>query len=141
MTTELERIGDYAKGIARINLMIGEEPLLMPLVHIREMATQTQRMLQQALEAFTQRDADMARAIPDQDDVVDDLYNRVYADLMSFLLADPLNGEQVNFLLWAAHNLERAADRVTNLCERVIYTVTGDFVEMDPENSGLESIR
>ena len=61
--------------------------------------------------------------------------------LMSFVLADPLNGEQVNFLLWAAHNLERAADRVTNLCERVIYTVTGNFVEMDPEDSGLESIR
>ncbi len=136
---ELERIGDYAKGIAKINLMIGAGPLIKPLVDVPRMAEKACDMLHRALEAFVQRDTDAARAIPTEDDEVDHLYNQVYRELMTYILADPGVIEQANYLLWVAHNLERAADRVTNICERVIFTVTGEMVELDVENSGVES--
>jgi phosphate transport system protein len=134
--SELERIGDYAKGIAKINLMIGEEPLLKPLMDIPRMAEKARDMLHQALEAFVQRDVDLARAIPDEDDEVDALYNQVYRELLTFIINDPTTIDQATYLLWAAHNLERAADRVINICERVVFTVTGEMIEMDVEDSG-----
>ncbi len=140
ITSELERIGDYAKGIAKINLMIGEEPLVKPLVDLPRMAGKARDMLHRALEAFVQRDVGLARAIPVADDEVDALYDQVYRELLTYIMADPSVIEQANYLLWAAHNLERAADRVTNICERVVFTVTGEMVELDVENSGLESI-
>jgi len=140
IASELERIGDYAKGIARINLMIGEEPFIKPLIDIPAMAAKARDMLHQALEAFMERDVELARSIPAQDDLVDDLYNQVYRELVTYILADPRCIEQANFLLWAAHNLERAADRVTNICERVIFTATGKFVEMDVEDAGTEGL-
>jgi len=140
IATELERIGDYAKGIARINLMIGEGPLIKPLIDIPRMAEKARAMLRRALDAFIRQDAALARAIPAEDDEVDALFNQVYRELMTFIMADPRNIDQANHLLWAAHNLERAADRVTNICERVIFTVTGKLAEMDVEGSGLESV-
>lgn len=138
--TELERMGDYAKGIARINLMIGADPLIKPLIDIPRMAEQVRSMLHQSVEAFVERDVEKARAIPPQDDVVDELYNQVYRELMTFVISDPKNIDQANHLLWAAHNLERTADRVINICERVVFAVTGTMAEMDAENSGLESL-
>jgi phosphate transport system protein len=137
---ELERIGDYAKGIAKINLRIGEGPLLKPLVDIPLMAEKACDLLHRALEAFVNRDVDLARALPEEDDYVDNLYNQVYRELMTYVIADPAAIEQANYLLWAAHNLERASDRVTNICERVIFTVTGELVEMDVEDAGIEEI-
>jgi phosphate transport system protein len=137
---ELERIGDYAKGIAKINLRIGEGPIVKPLVDIPTMAKKARDILHRALEAFVNRDVDLARALPEEDDEVDYLYNQVYRELMTYILADPTAIAQSNFLLWAAHNLERAADRVTNICERVIFTVTGELVEMDVEDVGLEGM-
>jgi phosphate transport system protein len=137
ITHELERIGDYAKGIAKINLMIGEEPLVKPLVDVPRMAEKACGMLHRALEAFMQRDTEMARAIPREDDEVDDLYDQVYRELITYILADPRIIQQANFLLWAAHNLERAADRVTNICERVIFTVTGEMEELDTEDNSI----
>jgi phosphate transport system protein len=133
--SELERIGDYAKGIAKINLMIGEEPLIKPLLDVPLMAEKVRDMLHQALEAFVQRDVDLARAIPDEDDEVDALYNQVYRELLSFIINDPSTIDQATSLLWVAHNLERAADRVINICERVVFTVTGEMMEMDVEDS------
>jgi phosphate transport system protein len=140
ITTELERIGDYAKGIAKINLMMGEEPLLKPLIDIPRMAEKARDMLHGALEAFVQQDVDLARAIPDEDDEVDALYNQVYRELLTFIMANPRTIEQATYLLWAAHNLERAADRVINICERVVFTVTGEMMEMDADESGLVGI-
>ena len=137
---ELERIGDYAKGIAKINLMIGEEPLVKTLVDLPSMADKSRDMLHRALDAFARRDVEMARAIPAEDDEMDDLYNQVYRELITYILADPSTIERANYLLWVAHNLERAADRVTNICERVIFTVTGEMVELDVENSGVEGL-
>jgi phosphate transport system protein len=131
---ELERIGDYAKGIANINLMIGERPLLKPLIDLPRMAEQARSMLHRSLDAFVRRDIELARAIPAEDDVVDALYDQVYRELITYILADPRCIEQANYLLWVAHNLERFADRVNNICERVVFTVTGEFVELGSEN-------
>jgi phosphate transport system protein len=140
LSTELERIGDYAKGIARINLMIGEGPLLKPLIDVPRMAEKARDMLHQSLDAFIRQDVALARALPAEDEEVDALYNQVYRELMTFIMSDPRNIDQANYLLWVAHNLERAADRVTNICERVIFTVTGKMAEMDTEDKGVESI-
>ena len=140
IVTELERIGDYAKGIARINLLIGEQPLIKPLIDLPLMAEKARNMLHQALEAFIQRDVELARAIPHEDDEVDALYNQVYRELICFIMEDPQVIEQANFLLWVAHNLERTADRVINVCERVVFTVTGELAELDTEDWGMESL-
>ena len=131
ISTELERIGDYAKGIGRIILLIGPEALIKPLVDIPRMCEIATTMLQQALDAFLTQDLEAARTIPLRDDEVDALYNQVHRDLIAMILEDPSLIDRSNYLLWAAHNLERAADRVTNICERIIFTVTGEFIEFD----------
>jgi phosphate transport system protein len=130
---ELERIGDYAKGIGKITLLLGHEPLIKPLIDIPRMADKAQDMLRRALDAFVQRDVQVARALPAQDDEIDDLYNQVYRELMTFVVSDPGTIDQANYLLWAAHNLERAADRVINICERIVFTVTGELLELGAE--------
>jgi phosphate transport system protein len=127
---ELERMNDYAKGIARINLMIGEEPLLKPLIDIPRMAERARDMLHRSLDAFARGDVALARAVPAEDDEVDTLYNQVFQELMEYVIADPETVNRANYLLWAAHNLERTADRVSNICERVVFMVTGQFVEL-----------
>lgn len=131
IVSELERIADYAKGIAKITLLLGDQPLIGPPVDIPLMADKAHAMLHQSLEAFVRRDATLAREIPRQDDEVDALYNQIYRALLTQIISDPAAIEQANFLLWAAHNLERAADRVINICERVVFTVTGELVELD----------
>ncbi len=128
---ELERMGDYAKGIGKISLMIGTRPLIKPLVDIPRMADKACSMLHRALIAFVHRDVDAARAIPAEDDEVDALFDQVNRELLTHIMANPSLMEQANLLLWVAHNLERTADRVTNICERVIFTVTGELVEVE----------
>jgi phosphate transport system protein len=140
IVTELERMGDYAKGIGRICLMMGEKPPLKPLVDIPLMARKVQSMLHDALDAFVRQDVELARAIPSRDDEVDHLYNQVYRELLTYIMGDPKTIDRATYLLWVAHNLERTADRVTNICERVVFTVTGEMVEMDSEDAGLESV-
>ncbi len=140
IASELERIGDYAKGIARINLAIGEQPLMKPLVDLPVMAEKARAMFDAALESFRDRDIERARAIPRGDDEVDALYQSIYRELVSLIVRDPDTIEQANLLMWAAHNLERAADRVTNLCERVVYTVTGVLEELDSDAANIESM-
>jgi phosphate transport system protein len=138
---ELERMGDYAKGIAKINVMMGGEPLLKPLIDLPIMAEKARDMLHRALEAFVRRDVELARAIPEEDDEVDALYNQVYRELLTLMMQNPRDIDRATYLLWVAHNLERTADRVANICERVIFTVTGEMVEMDVDESGLAGIR
>src|SRR5689334_1234070 len=128
--SELERMGDYAKGIGVINIRMGEQALLKPLVDIPRMAKIGTNMLHRALTAFVNEDAEAARIIPADDDQVDDLYNQIYRELMTFVMEDPKNIERANWLLWAAHNLERFADRVTNICERTVFIVTGEIKEI-----------
>jgi len=129
--TELERIGDYAKGIARINIHLGDQPLAKPLVDIPKMAEIGLDMLHRALGAFITKDAEIARSIPQEDDVIDELYNRTYMELLAIMTADPTKINGATYLLWAAHNLERLADRVTNICERILFVVTGEMKEFD----------
>jgi phosphate transport system protein len=131
IVTELERIGDYGKGIARISLLMGSGPLLKPLVDIPRMQQKAVDMLRRALDAFIRRDVALARAIPLEDAEVDALYNQIYRELLGFMMADPKTIDRATPLLWVAHNLERAADRVTNICERVVFTVTGEMNELD----------
>ena len=140
IVSELERIGDYAKGIGRITIMIGKQPLMKPLIDIPRMAEAARAMLHQAIEAFVQRDADAALAIPAQDEIVDGLYNQVYRELITYVISEPRNIDQMNYLLWVAHNLERTADRVVNVCERVVFAVTGEIGEIDSDTDGLESL-
>jgi phosphate transport system protein len=131
---ELERMGDYAKGIATVNLRMGNEPLLKPLIDIPRMAEKGVDMLHRALTAFINEDVEAARAIPVEDDEVDGLYTQVYRELMTFVLSDPRTIDRANYLLWTAHNLERLADRVTNICERTVFIATGEIQEIKGSN-------
>lgn len=139
VSAELERMGDYAKGIATVNIRMGDEPLLKPLIDIPRMAKIASSMLHRALTAFVNEDAEAAKAIPEEDDEVDGLYNQVYRELMTFVISDPRTIERANYLLWAAHNLERMADRVTNICERTVFIVTGEMTEIDVSDDEMKA--
>jgi phosphate transport system protein len=127
---ELERMGDYAKGIAQICIRMGDEPLIKPLIDIPRMTEIAVSMLHRAVGAFIAQDADLASEIPKEDDMVDALYNQIYHELVAIMLMKPATIDQANYLMWTAHNLERVADRVTNICERTIYVVTGELKEI-----------
>jgi phosphate transport system protein len=129
IVVDLERMGDHAEGIAKIALLHGDQPLLKPLLDIPRMADQATDMLRRSLEAFVQRDAEAATAIAAEDDVVDGLYDQVYRELLTFMIEDPHTIQRATWLLWTSHNLERIADRTTNICERVVFVVTGRMEE------------
>ena len=135
---ELERMGDYAKGIALINVRMGDEPLLKPLIDSPEMARITIDMLHRALDAFVEADEATAREIPKDDDRVDELYNMVFRELVEIMTNDPTTVDRATYLLWVAHNLERAADRVTNICERTRFIVTGEMFELKSSDDEMK---
>ena len=128
---EIERMGDYAKGIALITQRLGNDPPIKPLIDIPKMSELTADMLHRALGAFVESDVDTALEIPKEDDQVDHLYNQVYRELLTYMMADPATIDRATLLLWVAHNLERVADRVTNICERTRYVATGKLKEID----------
>ncbi|MFP3880557.1 MAG: phosphate signaling complex protein PhoU [Dehalococcoidia bacterium] len=130
IVTEIERIGDHAGGIAKIVIMIGDEPPLKPLIDVPRMADKANDMLHRSLDAFISRDADAATRIVAEDDEVDNLYDQVFRELLTFMVEDPRTITRATRLIWVAHNLERSADRVTNICERVVYMVTGKMEEI-----------
>ncbi len=130
IVTELERMADHAAGTAKIVVETADEPLLKPLVDIPRMSEIAREMLSDSITAFIEADEDAARAIVHRDDEVDDLYDQVYRELLTYMMADPSTINRATHLLWAAHNLERIADRVTNICERVVFAVTGAMEEM-----------
>jgi phosphate transport system protein len=130
LATELERIADYAKGIANIALMIGKNPLIKPLQDIPLMAKKACAMLHASLEAYVSQDVRRACRIPTDDEEVDALYEKVYRDLVALIIADQRVLDQAMRLTWVAHNLERVADRVGNICERVIFSITGRIEEL-----------
>ncbi|MCB9418265.1 MAG: phosphate signaling complex protein PhoU [Ardenticatenaceae bacterium] len=131
---ELERIHDYVKGIGKISLMLGERNILPAISELLpQMALHTRDMLHRALDAFTNRDADLARGIPANDDKVDALYNRIYCEIITYVTENSAEVEHANRLEWASHNLERSADRVSNICEWIIYMIDGKYVELDSE--------
>jgi phosphate transport system protein len=134
--TELERIGDYAKGICKITQLVSEEEIdPLQIYPLQQMANLGLDMLRRALEAFITGDAVTARKIPTEDSKVDDLYNQLYHQLMEQTVADITTIDRANHIMWAAHNLERMADRVTNICERIVYVATGEMKELDTKES------
>jgi len=132
--TELERIGDYAEGTAKIVVMIGDEPPLKPLIDIPRMAELTIEMIDKSLQSFVNRDVKLAKHVVTMDNIVDGLYDQVFRELLTFMMVDPKTINRATRLIWVAHNLERAADRVTNICERVVFTVTGKMEELEVSN-------
>ena len=130
ISTELERMADHAAGNAKIAVETANEPLLKPLVDLPRMGDLAREMLSDSITAFINEDEPSARAIVERDDHVDELYNQVYRELLTYMMADPGTINRATHLLWAAHNLERIADRVTNICERVVFQVTGNLEEI-----------
>jgi phosphate transport system protein len=130
IVTDLERMADHAAGIAKIAIQTADQPPLKPLIDIPRMSEIARTMLHDAITAFIEDDEAAARAIVAHDDEVDALYEQIYRELLTFMLADPTTIDQATHLLWAAHNLERIADRVTNICERVVFAVTGQLEEL-----------
>lgn len=133
MAVELERMADHAAGIASVVIRMGHEPLLKPLIDIPRMQVICCEMLHQALEAYIKGDVALARAVAGRDEEVDQLYNQVLRELITYMIGDPRTTTRATYLLWVAHNLERTADRVTNLCERIQFAVTGQLGDLVPE--------
>jgi phosphate transport system protein len=127
--SELERMGDHAAGNAKIALLTADEPALKPLVDIPRMSQVARSMLADAIDAFIRSDADLARATMTKDDEIDELYNQVYRELLTYMMDDTRTINRATHLLWAAHNLERIGDRTENICEFVVYSVTGSITE------------
>ena len=131
ITVELERMGDYAEGIAKISLMMGEAQPLKPLIDIPRMAEKATEMLRNSMDSLVSRDVVKAHQVCQADDEVDALYDQVYRELLLYMIQDPQTIERATFLLWVSHDLERIADRATNIAERVIFLVTGKMVEIN----------
>jgi len=131
ITSELERMGDHGKGIAKIVVLMQDEPLVKPLIDVPVMASIARGMLRDAVQAFVDQDVDAAYKVGARDDEVDRLYDQVYADLVQIMVGDPTTIEPSTHLLWVAHNLERIADRATNIAERTVYSATGMLPQMD----------
>ena len=130
IVVELERMGDYAEGIAKISLAMGEAPPLKPLIDIPRMADKASTMLSDSIDSLLNRDMVKANHVCQADDEVDALYDQVYRELLLFMIEDPATIQRATYLLWVAHDLERIADRATNIAERVIFLVTGKMVEV-----------
>ena len=128
ISVELERMGDYAEGIGKIGVMMGNDPPVKPLVDIPKMATKSSDMLKRSLDALVKRDPALARQVCEDDDEVDNLYDQIYKDLIALMISDPTTTQRATYLMWVAHDLERIADRATNIAERVIFLVTGQLV-------------
>ena len=131
ISTDLERMGDHAAGIAKLVIESAGEPLLKPLVDLPRMAEVTRRMQSDAIMSFVASNPDLARRTAEQDDVVDALYDQVYRELLTYMMADPGTINRATHLLWTAHNFERIADRITNICERVIFAASGSLEEVN----------
>jgi phosphate transport system protein len=129
VASELERMGDYCVGIAKITKLHGDRPLLKPLLDIPRMAEAVRGMLRGSVDALITKNAFLAEAIAAQDDEIDRLYDQIYRELLTYMLNDPTTIDRATWLLWAAHNLERMGDRVQNICERTIYEATGVLKE------------
>lgn len=134
---DLERMGDHASGIATIVLRMGEEPLVKPLIDLPRMTEISQEMLHASLDAFTEENTNKAKAVTERDDEVDQLYNQIFRELVTFILEDPRTVTRAMYLLFCAHNVERIADRVTNICERVVFVSTGEMEEI-PSEAGTD---
>jgi len=133
IVTDLERMGDHAAGIARTVLHMGDEPLLKPLIDLPRMAEICREMLRLSLRAYVERDAEKARPIVAMDDSVDALYTQTFREILSYMVEDPRTTSRGLYLMFAAHNLERIGDRVTNIVERILFMTSGEMRELNPK--------
>ena len=131
ISVELERMADYAEGISKISIMMGDEPPLKPLIDIPRMADKTIDMLRRSLDALVNRDIVAAYQVCNDDDEVDALYDQVYRELLTYMIEDTKTIKRATYLLWVSHDLERVADRATNIAERVVFLVTGKMTEIN----------
>ena len=131
IVVELERMGDYAEGIAKISIAMGDSPPLKPLIDIPRMAEKATEMLRDSIDCLLNRDLVKANQVCQADDEVDELYDQVYRELLLFMIQDPQTIQRATYLLWVSHDLERIADRATNIAERVIFLVTGKLTEIN----------
>ncbi|PKO18198.1 MAG: phosphate transport system regulatory protein PhoU [Chloroflexi bacterium HGW-Chloroflexi-10] len=139
VSAELERMGDYAKGIAKVAKKLHNVDIKIPIQELETMAELSVNMLHKALTAFIEGDPQTASQIPYEDDAVDQLYENIYHQSVELMMADPQNVDHANLIMWVGHNLERMADRVTNICERTVFIATGDLMELEIDDEEDES--
>ncbi|HEC35974.1 MAG TPA: phosphate signaling complex protein PhoU [Anaerolineae bacterium] len=130
IAVELERMGDHAAGIGVLTTRLADRPHIKPLIDVPRMARIDQEMIRESLKAYVEEDAELAAQVAERDDEIDHLYDQIYRELLVFMMEDPHIITRATWLLWVGHNLERIADRVTNICERVIFMVTGELREL-----------
>ena len=138
VSAEIERMGDYAKGIAKVVIKLSDFDIPIPIKDIEQMATLALGMLRKSLSAFVTEDAVAAKAIPLEDDKVDVVYNRVLRHVVDLMVEKPQIIDHANLLMWVAHNLERMADRVSNICERTIFVATGELMEIESKKKEMK---
>ncbi|HHY93027.1 MAG TPA: phosphate signaling complex protein PhoU, partial [Firmicutes bacterium] len=131
IVTDLERMADHASDIAKVTIRLQGQPLIKPLVDIPRMATIARQMTRQSLDAFVQRDVNMALAMIESDHEVDHLYSQIFRELLTYMMEDPRTIQQATYLLFVGMYLERIADHATNLGEWIIYMVTGEKKELN----------
>jgi phosphate transport system protein len=137
VAVELERMADHAEGIAKITLRMLEQPLLKPIIDLPIMASMVKEMTRAGLDSFMHNDIELANQTIARDDEVDQMYQQIFRELLTYMLEDPKNISRATFLLWVAHNLERIGDRATNLCERTIFVATGQMGDSDGQTGPL----
>jgi phosphate transport system protein len=141
ISSDLERMADHAKGIAVLTLRLSGEPLLKPLIDVPRMAEIGRELLNGQLQAFMQGDVDAAQTLAARDGEVDQLNGQVFRELLVIMMADPRTITRATYLLWVAHNLERFADRTTNIGERVIFLITGRVAELNDVTTSNRTVR
>ncbi|PJK28096.1 phosphate signaling complex protein PhoU [Minwuia thermotolerans] len=137
---DLERLGDYAKNIAKRTLVINQSPPIAPLTTVPRMSERVQRMLDQALTAFVQGDDELAEKVWAADEEVDELYNSFFRELLTYMMEDPRNISAAAHLLFVAKNIERMGDLVTNIAERIYFTATGHQIEAERPKRDVTSL-
>jgi phosphate transport system protein len=135
IATELERMGDYAKGIAKIVIRLGFSDYPVPIADLEKIIELGISMLHNAITAFVTEDYKSAVRIPQEDDKVDELYDKVRRDTINTIMLNPSSAPEAQLMFAAAHNLERFADRVSNICERTVFIATGEFMEIEGEDA------
>jgi phosphate transport system protein len=138
VSAEIERMGDYAKGIAKVVVNLGDIEIPVPIKEVEQMANMALNMLHRALSAFINEDAITAKSIPPEDDKVDEIYNKVQRQIVNLMIEKPQIIDHANLLMWVAHNLERMADRVSNICERTIFVTTGELLEIESKKKEIK---
>jgi phosphate transport system protein len=128
IVTDIERIGDLAVDVSERAVELNEEPMLKPYIDIPRMARAAREMLKNSLDAFVNRDAELARKVLGADDFVDDLNKQIFRELLSFMLEDPHTISRAIRISYISKYLERVADHATNIAEMVVYLVEGKII-------------